>query len=709
MSFKSFVKIISSCFFLMLTPFLASLSFGDLEEVVVTAERIEADLQEVPMAVTALSAEQLDTYQINSTMDLTKTVPGMVYRKNTGTASASNVYIRGFGDDESRLTDATTGLYIDGVFVGRPYGSLVDLVDAGSVEVLRGPQGTLYGRNTIAGAIKITSRNRGEPGGKISVSAGNEGYKKIKAYVDFNLSDTSGMSIAGLAEESDGFVDAGEFGKQGGKDVTAFRVAYDQAFDNGWNLKMSYDMAKDDSDPVPATLRGYYTTPPNSSKDYIDNTDSDGITVALTGPIGEWDASILYGRRTIENFLDTHIVGRFVQTMDQEQDSLEFSANRDFGMLNLTLGLFWFEETFDYEQDFFAFSAWGATYDWKSDQTAAFVNAKWALSDALTLTTGLRVMQEDKSMRVTDENNLKLGGFPVYTCLFGGPPCTGLLPLDDSNDLDHEDYRVALDYKVNDDVMTYISFSTGSRSSGWSSDVLNKVDQEDLETLELGVRSTFGNHRVNLTLFDSVLEGFQTGVSRDGGFGRSNADEAEFQGIELEISGNISDRLSYFGYVTSLDAEYTELTVGQAQAFLGANADIRQAACPAAGGFDENPSVWQQCAYGLAIKGAPDLTWSFGLSYAMTEAISIDLQAYGADETHNLTANPDFAKTDTYDKWDMSLTFDPPNAMWSVKLWGKNITDQHEVANGSGTPGTPSALPYMYDPQSYGVTVSVEM
>ena len=133
MSFKSCVKILFSYFSVTLITLLSSYSFGDLEEVVVTAERIEADLQEVPMAVTALSADQLDTYQINSTMDLTKTVPGMVYRKNTGTASASNVYIRGFGDDESRLTDATTGLYIDGVFVGRPYGSLVDLVDAGSV------------------------------------------------------------------------------------------------------------------------------------------------------------------------------------------------------------------------------------------------------------------------------------------------------------------------------------------------------------------------------------------------------------------------------------------------------------------------------------------------------------------------------------------------------------------------------------------------
>ena len=708
MSFTIFRKTIVYYSTVLLFSCLSSFSFGELEEVVVTAERIEADLQEVPMAVTALSASQLDSYQINSTMDLTKTVPGMVYRKNTGTASASNVYIRGFGDDESRLTDATTGLYIDGVFIGRPYGSLVDLVDAGSVEVLRGPQGTLYGRNTIAGAIKISSRKRGEPGAKISLSAGNEGYKKIKAYADFNLSDTSGMSIAGLAEESDGFVDAGAFGKQGGKDVTAFRVAYDQAFDNGWNLIMSYDMAKDDSDPVPATLRGTYTTSPGSSKEYIDNTDSDGITMALTGPIGEWNASILYGRRTIENFLDSHIVGRFVQSMDQEQDSLELSANRDFGMLNLTTGLYWFEETFDYEQDFFAFSSWGATYDWKAEQTAAFVNAKWALSEALTLTTGLRVMQEDKSIMVTDENNLKLGGFPVYTCLFGGPPCTGLLPFNDNNDLDHEDYRVALDYKMNDDVMIYASFSTGSRGAGWSSDVLTVVDQEELETLEIGARTSFGNHRINITAFTSVLDNFQTGVSQNGGFGRSNADEAEFEGVELEISGNLSDSISYFAYLTTLDANYSELNVGQAQAFLGPDAAWRQGACPAAGGFDENPDTWKQCAYGLAIKGAPDMTWSLGVSYAMTDAITLDLQAYGADETHNLTFNPQFAKTDTYDKWDLSVTFDPPNSNWSLKLWGKNITDQHEVANGSGTPGS-SALPYMYDPQSYGVTVSIEM
>ena len=143
-----------------------------VDEIIVTAERIEANLQEVPMAVTALSAADLETNNITNTMELTKSVPGMVYRRNTGTASASNVYIRGFGDDESRLTDPTTGLYIDGVYIGRPYGSLVELIDAGSVEVLRGPQGTLYGRNTIAGAIKINSADRGDNGANVAVSIG---------------------------------------------------------------------------------------------------------------------------------------------------------------------------------------------------------------------------------------------------------------------------------------------------------------------------------------------------------------------------------------------------------------------------------------------------------------------------------------------------------------------------------------------------------
>jgi iron complex outermembrane receptor protein len=674
-----------------------------LEEVLVTAERIEANLQEVPMAVTALSADQLDAYQIDSTMDLTKTVPGMVYRKNTGTASASNVYIRGFGDDESRLTDPTTGLYIDGVFVGRPYGSLMELVEAGSVEVLRGPQGTLYGRNTIAGAIKVTSRQRGEPGAKIAVSAGNEGYKKVKAYADFNLSDSAGMSIAGLMVESDGFVDAGEFGKQGGKDLTAFRLAYDQSFENGWELKLSYDTAQDDSDPVPATPRGTYATSAASTKEYIDVTDSDGATLALTGAVGDWDMSLLYGRRTIENYLDSHISCRFVQSMDQEQDSLELSGNRDFGIVNITTGLFWFDETFDYEQDFCAFSSWGADYDFKTEQTAAFINAKWILSDALTLTTGLRVMQEDKNLKATDANNLKIGSFPVYTCLFGGPACTGLMPFDDNNDKDNEDYRIAIDYKVNNNVMTYASFSTGSRSGGWSSDSLAKIDQEELETLELGIRTTFGNHRINLTAYDSELEGFQQGVTRGGGFSRENADGTEFQGIEVEVSGNLTDKLSYFAYITSTDAEYTSLDIVQAQSFLGSGAAAQLANCPAAGGVDQNPNIWKSCAYGLNVKGAPDMTWSAGLSYAMTESVSIELQGHGADETDNLTANPDYAKTDKYDMWDMSLTFSPPNSSWAIKLWGKNITDQSEVANATG------GLVYMYDPRSYGATVSLRL
>ena len=685
------------------------MSFAELEEVVVTAERIEADLQEVPMAVTALSTEQLDAYQIDSTMDLTKTVPGMVYRKNTGTASASNVYIRGFGDDESRLTDPTTGLYIDGVFVGRPYGSLMELVEAGSVEVLRGPQGTLYGRNTIAGAIKVTSRQRGDSGAKLSVSAGNEGYKKVRGYADFSLSDSSGVSIAALKEESDGFVDGGIFGKQGGKDVSAFRVAVDQEFSEDWSLILSYDQTRDDSDPTPATPRGTYRTTDASTMEYIDKTDSDGITLALSGPLGGWDANLLYGQRNIENFLDGFIAARYTQLVDQEQDSLELSASRDFGNVSITTGLYWMNEEFLFEYDYFGFGLYGATFEQESEQKAAFVNAKWAVGDRLTITTGLRAMQEDKGLFVTPTNTLQVAGTAPYFCGFGiGPSCGSALGYHEL-DFDHEDYRLAFDYQVSDDLMVYLSHSTGSRTGGWSSDNLEPVDQEEIETTELGLRSTFGNHRVNVTVFDSVLEGFQTSIGREAAFGRSNADEAEFRGVELEFSGVLSEKLSYAGYITSLDAEYTDLTTSQAQSSLGTTAAYRQAACPEAGGFDENPDIWKRCAFGLDVKGAPDMTWSLSVKYVMTDSITLDIQAYGADETHNLTNNFDFAKTDKYDKWDMSITFDPPNSSWAVKLWGKNVTDQKEVANGSGTPPSPAALPFMYDPQSYGVTVSMEM
>ena len=690
--------------FLLAVPAIAvSLPAFAVDEIIVTAERIEANLQEVPMAVTALSAADLETNNITSTMELTKTVPGMVYRRNTGTASASNVYIRGFGDDESRLTDPTTGLYIDGVYVGRPYGSLVELIDAGSVEVLRGPQGTLYGRNTIAGAIKINSADRGENGGNFAVSVGDEGYRKVKGGFSYGINDSSGIIFSALHEESDGYVNAGAFGKQGGKDVTAVRVAYDKEFGNDWSLKISADLVEDDSDPTPATTRGTYTTPAASSREYIDNTESSGLTVALNGPVGEWDMSVLYGNRSIENFLDSHISARYTQIMDQTQDSLEVSGNRDFGMVNVTAGLYYMEEQYDFEYDFFGFSIYGATFDSETEQTAAFVNAKWSLSDQLMLTTGLRTMQEDRYLSVTNTNSLQIAGTGAYNCGFGiGPSCPAALGQYDL-DFDREDYRLALDYQISDDLMIYVSHSTGSRTGGWSSDNLAPVDEEELETTEIGIRSVIGGIRFNLTYFDSVLEGFQTGVSSSGAFGRSNADEAEFKGLELEFGGNLTDSLSFNGYITTLDAEYTELSVGQAQGFLGGNAADRQAACPAAGAdFTANGPIWQQCAYGLNIKGAPEMTWSLGLQYAVNDAITIDLQGYGADETDNLTGNPAYARTDTYDKYDIGITYDDEDSPYRIKFWGKNITDQHEVANGTG------GLVYMYNPRHYGMTVSAK-
>ena len=131
----------------------------ELEEIIVTSQRREESLQEVPIAVTALGAEEMALKQLANVLDLQYQVPNISLATNTGTASGARVFLRGVGEDESRVSaDPAVAIYVDGIYVGRQVGALFDLVDLERIEVLRGPQGTLYGRNSNGGAIKLVSR-----------------------------------------------------------------------------------------------------------------------------------------------------------------------------------------------------------------------------------------------------------------------------------------------------------------------------------------------------------------------------------------------------------------------------------------------------------------------------------------------------------------------------------------------------------------------
>jgi iron complex outermembrane recepter protein len=184
-----------------------------MQEVVVTARRREEKLIDTPISITAFSGSALEARGITRTDDLARAVPNLVFQENPGAGGSSSnaaVFIRGVGQaDFVPTVEPGVGLYVDGVYVASTVGSLLDLLDVSSLEVLRGPQGTLFGRNTIGGAINITSEkpNTKAFGGTASVLYGTDNHREVKAKVNLPISSTVSASLSAALIKQDGYVD----------------------------------------------------------------------------------------------------------------------------------------------------------------------------------------------------------------------------------------------------------------------------------------------------------------------------------------------------------------------------------------------------------------------------------------------------------------------------------------------------------------------
>lgn len=184
-----------------------------IEELVVTARRREEGLQDAPLAVSAFTQETLDYRGVTQLDQIARFVPGLTLENNPsfgGAANSAAIYLRGVGQKEFLpTTEPGVGLYVDGVYVARSVGAILDIVDVDRLEVLRGPQGTLFGRNTIGGAISINTVKPdpgGDADGDISVAAGTDNLVRLKAAIHLPLSEqlATRLTIASMAQ--DGFV-----------------------------------------------------------------------------------------------------------------------------------------------------------------------------------------------------------------------------------------------------------------------------------------------------------------------------------------------------------------------------------------------------------------------------------------------------------------------------------------------------------------------
>ena len=224
-----------------------------LEEVKVTAQRREEQLQKTPMSLTVIAGEQLDRMQIARLDDIKFVTPNIIIEQNTGTSSGAKIIMRGVGADESMFTnDPAIAIYIDDVYIPRQNGAMFDLYDVERIEVLRGPQGTLYGRNATGGAIRYISRKpTGDDRMEVDLSVGNLGRLDGRATFATRIGESLDVSAAVLSRNRDGILyDRSHNRHVNDQDVVAGRFALASTWGESSYATLSIDRLRERSTPA---------------------------------------------------------------------------------------------------------------------------------------------------------------------------------------------------------------------------------------------------------------------------------------------------------------------------------------------------------------------------------------------------------------------------------------------------------------------------
>jgi len=702
-----------------------------LEEIVVTAQRREQNLQDVPVSVTSLSANDLANRQIRDVNDLASQLPNTVIVTGGGTSSAARVFLRGVGEDESRgAIDPAVGIYVDGIYLGRTVGSLVDLVDIERVEVLRGPQGTLYGRNTNGGAIKLVSiAPQFENTFDIEAGFGSDARANLRGSANFQLSDQTALRLTSLYKSRDGFFSVTPNGdlanladnNVGEEEVFAFRGSILHKFDDSWSALLSVDMTNDDTEPAPSSIidsssnpalptdidQNIFTVEPAQGVtcsslfpavfqplgcfvDFQSEVETLGVSLKVDGQIGTFDFTSLSGFRDMEDDLSSHIGSPFAQQTDQDQFSQEFTIASTYeGPFNFLAGVYYFTESVELDSVFFApFSV-----SVETDSYAAFFQSTYSLTETLNLTTGVRFTNEERDF--IGESGAQGFGLTLPQ------------PVVDSADTSEVTYTAKLDQKLTENVLLYGSYTTGFKSPGFSPDCFGNVscflpvEQESLDSFEIGIRSDLldDSLRLNVTYFFNDYEDLQVSATVPGvGFTRSNAGSADIQGIEIESSWYPTNGLQIFGNASWLDAEYTDVSLAQAGTLTNGGAS-----CP--GGV-----ATIECALGLDLKNAPEfkLTIGFLASVPMANGtLTLGGDAAYEDDTFGQLSNPAGAEISPGTRVNAQIGYEPDNANWRVSLWGKNLTDEEYFASGLAPTAAGRTDVYPAAPFTWGIDVGL--
>ncbi len=686
----------------------ASQERSAIEEIVVTAQKREQSLQDTPIAVTAFSQDALNDIDAIDVESLIESVPTISVTRTDG--NAVQITLRGItSTNNTELGDPAVSFNVDGIYMARPQAASALMFDVERVEVLRGPQGTLYGRNSPAGAINLVTRKPGsEFDGSVGVVAGDYSRRGLKGTLNLPVSETFALRFAALSEQRDSYNTAGPNSRVSiaadetpdTDDELAGRISALWTPSDDFSWLLTYDSLNSES-LQPLAVRGL-DAPDIRSADLNIPSSLDMDTTSFRSRI-DWNFSETVGLSYLAsvNSLDidfefSGLLGGANRTRNSENESTShelqlktLDANAAFEWI---LGAFWFEENTDNDFIIDINPFFGLRFrqpDRSSEAAALFGQGTYHFNDTTSLTFGFRQ---------SDDTKEDIGG-SNQICPGGVDPITNCFPTTNNtrdNSWDEPTWRVQLDWNGTENTFFYGSVATGYKAGGFGDQGTPDYDQETLLNYELGMKSDLadGTLRINTALYYSDYEDLQvTAVEGTGGATAAavtrNAASATIKGLETEFTWLPNGNSRFQGFVSYMDAQFGDFPGGVDTVF--------------AEGVIQNFG-------GNTLPFSPE--WSLLLAYDIDFSlpnggtIRPRVSLASKDEYFLRAVNrPGDDLQDSHSIIDASIRYTSPNGNWSVEAFGKNLGDEGVKVNGAGGGGGgEGVLDYTYrPPRTWGV------
>ena len=587
---------------LALTLNINAQSFDGLEEVVVTAQKKEENLQDTPIAITAITESTIDDLDLANVVDLAGMAPNVHIINTPSNNTAATIAMRGGVTINPAITwEPTVGMYLDGVYLGKGQGSIFDVVDLERVEILRGPQGTLYGRNTLGGAINLISKKPSGAGTSSKFTVGNYGLKQAQLIGDYSLGENVFTKLVLNKKKRGGYVNVEGSPYQAAQGVVPNTVTnhleLDSVDSKGMkfsvlfegdvsSLNLTIDRTEQNNVPPFAQLTNtipnwstafgvgaspltgglklwpieLFSNEKRQSVAHIDATTLETSTVSgqsltYTHDIGLGQIKAIWSKRKVDwdDILDLDggpfPIARTERHTKYDSETFELQLSGSTDSIEYVVGYYSLKDnafTYNPQSFFGGGQAFGQNYSGNGDSTAIFGQFTWAIAENWDLTVGGRSTEEDKT------------GFKQFV---GVISASGKGSFDDTTST----FVISHDYSENTNL--YFKVAEGFKAGGFNESAANPFEAatpyapETISSTELGLKGRYFDNRMtlNVAYFDNEHEDMQISYFTADQAAASEVinNSADISGLEIETVTLINDSTKLMVNLSTLDSEFT--------------------------------------------------------------------------------------------------------------------------------------------------------